>query len=86
MLGVLTGSLLAFLLVLAGARLSAPLAQTAAEHKADHHHGSKGYHRRFDQAEVWAKEFDDPARDVDRPNGANGMSRPGPRCAKLTRR
>jgi SAM-dependent methyltransferase len=39
------------------------LAQTAAEHAGDHGHTDRGYHRSFDNAEMWAKEFDDPARD-----------------------
>jgi SAM-dependent methyltransferase len=54
----------ALVLLLAGGRVPEPAAQPAADHKADHHYGSQGYHRRFDQAEVWAKEFDDPARDA----------------------
>jgi SAM-dependent methyltransferase len=39
------------------------LAQTAAEHTGDHQHTDRGYHRSFDNAEMWAKEFDGPARD-----------------------
>ncbi len=62
--GALVSTFVAVLLVLDGSILSAALAQTAVEHKGDHHHGSPGYHRRFDQAEVWAKAFDDPARDT----------------------
>jgi SAM-dependent methyltransferase len=61
--GVLISIFVVILLGLDGSGPSAPFAQTAVEHKADHHHGSPGYHRRFDQAEVWAKAFDDPARD-----------------------
>jgi hypothetical protein len=39
------------------------LAQTAAAPPpaGDHH---PGYQHSFDQAEIWAKEFDDPARDA----------------------
>jgi SAM-dependent methyltransferase len=50
------------------------LAQTASEPSAEHqpmaghagHAGSssQGFHRRFDDAEKWAKEFDNPARDA----------------------
>jgi cyclopropane fatty-acyl-phospholipid synthase-like methyltransferase len=39
------------------------LAQTAVEHTGKHPHADRGYHRSFDNAEMWAKEFDDPARD-----------------------
>src|SRR3974377_1487931 len=37
------------------------------EHANDHHMGShsdQGYQHSFGQAEMWAKEFDDPARDA----------------------
>ena len=51
--------------------MDGPLAQTAAgpsiEHKpaGDHNLGDhRGYQHSFDRAEVWAKEFDDPARDA----------------------
>ena len=55
--------LAALLLVLAGARTLELLAQTAAKHPGNHHHTDRGYHRSFDNAEFWAKEFDDLARD-----------------------
>jgi SAM-dependent methyltransferase len=63
----------AFLLVSAGGAPGAALAQTAAEPPAQHRHMSghvapggsaEGFHRRFDDAEKWAKQFDDPARDA----------------------
>src|SRR5271165_171806 len=64
--------------ILGGARTVESLAQTAAdpplEHKqpvghdmGPHNMGGqsdRGYHRAFDNAERWAKEFDDPARDA----------------------
>ena len=53
----------ALLLLLAGGRMPETAAQPA-EQMTGHPQGSQGYHRRFDQAEVWAKEFDDPARDA----------------------
>jgi SAM-dependent methyltransferase len=65
--------LFALLLVLGGATTVGSLAQTAPEApgdhtlKGDHHsggHSDRGYHRSFDQAEKWAKEFDDPSRDA----------------------
>jgi SAM-dependent methyltransferase len=55
--------LIALLLVLGGVRMVETLAQTATEHTGDHRHTARGYHRSFDNAEMWAKEFDDPARD-----------------------
>lgn len=61
----------ALLLVLAGATFVQPLAQTSPpiEHRHPGGHGmpggsDRGYHRSFDNAEMWAKEFDDPARDA----------------------
>ena len=65
--------LFALLLVLGGATTFGSLAQTAPEApgdhtlEGDHHsggHSDRGYHRSFDQAEKWAKEFDDPSRDA----------------------
>ena len=65
--------LFALLLVLGGATTVGSLAQTAPEApgdhalECDHHsggHSDRGYHRSFDQAEKWAKEFDDPSRDA----------------------
>ena len=64
--------LFALLLVLGGATTVGSRAQTAPEApgdhtlEGDHHsggHSDRGYHRSFDQAEKWAKEFDDPSRD-----------------------
>jgi SAM-dependent methyltransferase len=62
------------LLVCAGAIPGAAWAQTAAEPPAQHqpmgghmgHAGpsSEGFHRRFDDADKWAKEFDNPERDA----------------------
>ncbi len=51
---------------------SASLAQTASETPAEHNHmnghmdghSDGAFHRRFDDAEKWAKEFDDPDRDA----------------------
>jgi SAM-dependent methyltransferase len=58
----------ALLLVLAGAKFMESSAQTAAGSPTQHHDVSggsdRGYLRSFDQAETWAKEFDDPARDA----------------------
>ena len=65
--------LFALLLVLGGATTVGSRAQTAPEApgdhtlEGDHHsggHSDRGYHRSFDQAEKWAKEFDDPSRDA----------------------
>jgi cyclopropane fatty-acyl-phospholipid synthase-like methyltransferase len=41
----------------------APAPQPAAEHSPAEHHGG-GMHHRFDNADQWAKVFDDPARDA----------------------
>ena len=66
-------TLVAFALVVGGATCCDAIAQTAAdapmEHRqtGDHNksgHSDRGYHRSFDHAEKWAKEFDDPARDA----------------------
>src|SRR6516225_11625387 len=61
----------ALLSVIALAGLVASRAQTPAgppmehRHPGDHETGHQpGYHRSFDDAERWAKEFDDPARDA----------------------
>jgi SAM-dependent methyltransferase len=62
----------ALLLAWAGATSGAALAQTAAESPTPHQHmgghaghagSGEGFHRRFDDAEKWAKEFDNPERD-----------------------
>ena len=59
-----------FLLLFAGAGGGAPLAQPAAEPPMQHPRGhdmgghDMGFHRAFDNAEKWAKEFDDAARDA----------------------
>jgi len=63
----------ALLLAWAGATSGAALAQTAAESPTPHQHmgghaghagSGEGFHRRFDDAEKWAKEFDNPERDA----------------------
>ena len=53
----------AFVLVIAGARLGGLLAQTAPDPQTHYKHG-QGYQHSFDDAEKWAKAFDDPARDA----------------------
>jgi SAM-dependent methyltransferase len=62
----------ALMLAWAGATSGAALAQTA-EPPAQHQHmggqtghagSGEGFHRRFDDAEKWAKEFDNPERDA----------------------
>src|SRR6476469_3097260 len=35
-----------------------------AEHAEHHHHGEHGMPHRFENADEWAKVFDDPARDA----------------------
>ncbi len=63
----------AFAFVVGSAGLATVLAQTPSgtsidhEHADDHHisgHPDQGYHHSFGHAEMWAKEFDDPARDA----------------------
>src|SRR5262249_24003164 len=63
----------ALLLAWAGATSGAALAQTAAESPTPHQHmgghaghagSGEGFHRRFDDAEKWVKEFDNPERDA----------------------
>jgi SAM-dependent methyltransferase len=60
----------ALVLAWAGAMSGAPLAQTAPEppaqrqHMGGHAGSGEGFHRRFDDAEKWAKEFDNPERDA----------------------
>ena len=62
----------ALLLAWPGATTGAALAQTAeppAQHQpmgghAGHAGSGEGFHRRFDDAEKWAKEFDNPERDA----------------------
>src|SRR5664279_2931175 len=53
----------AFVLVIGGARLGGLLAQTAPEPQTHYKHG-QGYQHSFQDAEKWAKAFDDPARDA----------------------
>jgi len=53
-------NLIGLLLLLA--RASASLAQPAMPEMKHEH--EPGYHHSFGNAETWAKEFDDPARDV----------------------
>ena len=61
---------IAVFLVFGGGRT---MAQTAPEMPPEHHHmdhsdqmapSDGGFHRRFDDAEKWAKEFDNPERDT----------------------
>jgi SAM-dependent methyltransferase len=63
----------AFAFVVGGTGLEAVLAQTPSgssidhKHADDHHvsgHADQGYQHSFGHAEMWAKEFDDPARDA----------------------
>ena len=63
----------ALVLAWAGAVSEVAWAQTAAEPPAQHQHmgghaghagSGEGFHRRFDDAEKWAKEFDNPERDA----------------------
>jgi SAM-dependent methyltransferase len=63
----------ALVLAWAGAMSEVAWAQTAAEPPAQHQHmgghagnagSGEGFHRRFDNAEKWAKEFDNPERDA----------------------
>ena len=65
--------LTAFAFVVGSAGLGAVLAQTPSgtsidpKHADDHHisgHSDQGYQHSFGHAEMWAKEFDDPARDA----------------------
>lgn len=56
-----TSALIAFLLILAAA--SASFAQTAPTPPMKHGE-DQGFHHSFGNAETWAKEFDDPARDA----------------------
>ena len=61
--------LVSLLLLGAGAVLGEARAQPAAspptEHRRGHEMGTEhGFHRAFDDAEKWAKQFDDPARDA----------------------
>jgi SAM-dependent methyltransferase len=63
----------AFVLALACGASGIAWAQTATEPPAQHQHmgghaghagSGEGFHRRFDDAEKWAKEFDNPERDA----------------------
>jgi SAM-dependent methyltransferase len=54
---------LALVLVTGGARLGGLLAQTAPDPQTHYKHG-EGYQHSFEDAEKWAKAFDDPARDA----------------------
>jgi SAM-dependent methyltransferase len=63
----------ALVLAWASAASGVAWAQTAAEPPAQHQHmgghaghagSGEGFHRRFDDAEKWAKEFDNPERDA----------------------
>ena len=53
----------AFVLVMGGAGMAGLLAQPAPDPQAHYKHG-QGYQHSFGDAEKWAKEFDDPARDA----------------------
>jgi SAM-dependent methyltransferase len=53
----------ALVLVIGDARLGGLLAQTAPDPQTHYKHG-QGYQHSFDDAEKWAKAFDDPARDA----------------------
>lgn len=55
--------LVALVLVMGGAGLGGLLAQTASDPQTHYKHG-QGYQHSFDDAEKWAKAFDDPARDA----------------------
>ena len=59
MMSILT----AIVLVIAAARPSALLAQSAPDPQMHLQHG-QGYQHSFEDAEKWAKAFDDPARDA----------------------
>jgi len=63
MRSVTTSICVAFVLVIGGARLGGLLAQTAPEPQTHYKHG-QGYQHSFEDAEKWAKAFDDPARDA----------------------
>src|SRR5208337_1489272 len=56
---------MAVLLTLGGGVALAQMANgIPAEHNHMGGHGDGGFHRRFDDAEKWAKEFDNPERDA----------------------
>jgi SAM-dependent methyltransferase len=75
---MLVALLFVLLLVCGGATTAESLAQTAVDPLAEHKHpgghdmgghdmggqSDRGYHPSFDNAERWAREFDDPARDA----------------------
>jgi SAM-dependent methyltransferase len=63
MRSVMMSILVALVLVIGGGRLGDLLAQTAPEPQTQYRHG-QGYQHSFDDAEKWAKAFDDPARDA----------------------
>ena len=63
MRSVMMSICVAIVLVIGGARLGDLLAQTAPEPQTHYQHG-QGYQHSFEDAEKWAKAFDDPARDA----------------------
>ena len=71
MAGARISLVLALLLLAGGARISELLAQRAPDPPIAHSpagghdmNDHRGYQHSFDHAEIWAKEFDDPARDA----------------------
>ena len=63
MRGVTMSILVALALVIGGAGLGGLHAQTAPDPQTHYKHG-QGYQHSFEDAEKWAKAFDDPARDA----------------------
>lgn len=63
MRGLTVSIVAAVVLVVGGATLTGVRAQTSADPHAHYKHG-QGYQHSFDDAEKWAKAFDDPARDT----------------------
>jgi SAM-dependent methyltransferase len=66
-------TLVAFVVALGVIRAPDAIAQTPADPRVEHQrpgeqnmggHSERGYRHSFDRAEMWAKEFDDPARDA----------------------
>ncbi|THD66223.1 MAG: class I SAM-dependent methyltransferase [Bradyrhizobium sp.] len=63
MRSVMISICVAFVLAIGSARLGGLLAQTTPEPQTHYKHG-QGYQHSFENAEKWAKAFDDPARDA----------------------
>jgi cyclopropane fatty-acyl-phospholipid synthase-like methyltransferase len=57
-------SIVAGLFLAGGAALAQNVTGAPAEHDHMAHHAGGAFHRRFDDAEKWAKEFDSPDRDA----------------------